>query len=181
MGDDAPAASDVRSEFTSNFRFLCTRKLLSNIVEPCRIQPFITTTNLTCQNDYNLLHEEKHSFQPGWANKKDTVYSSSINTAFVYKSSDVLDTYVCIGDHGVYGSGGYVYDFRGHLTDLQGNLSQLHQLSWIDERTRAVIIQINMYTANAELFTSVTLLTEFLSTGGVFSSANIQPLSFQSK
>ena len=105
-------------------------------------------------------------------------YSSSISNAFRYRSSKELDTYVYIGDHATYGSGGYVYEFRGRLSSLQSNLSQLHQLGWIDEKTRAVIIQCTLYNPNAQLYTSVTLLVEFLSTGGLIPTARFEPLSF---
>ena len=81
----------------------------------------------------------------------------------------------------LYGSGGYVYEFRGRLIDLQSNLSQLHELEWIDSQTRAVIIQFNLYNPNVELFTSITLLTEFLSTSGLYPQSHFEPFSFQSK
>jgi hypothetical protein len=135
--------------------------------------------NMTCENNYNLLKEEKGSFQPGWAHSIKTNYSSAIHNAFMYKSSKQLDTYAYMGDHSTYGSGGYVYEFRGHLSKLRSNLYQLHQLGWIDQKTRAVIIQCSLYNPNARLFTAVTLLVELLSTGGVIPTARFEPLHFQ--
>ncbi|CAF4037368.1 unnamed protein product [Adineta steineri] len=95
------------------------------------------------QNLFRIC-EEKHSFEPGWINQTTQVYSS----------------------------GGYVYEFRGRLIDLQSNLSKLHQLKWIDRQTRAVIIQFN-------LFTSITLLMEFLSTGSIYPQSCFDPFYFQ--
>jgi Polycystin cation channel len=86
-----------------------------------------------------------------------------------------------IGEHGEYASGGYVYDFRGSLTNLKGNLSELHRLSWIDDRTRAIIIQMSLYNPNIRMFTSGTLLAEFLTTGSVIPTARFEPLDFESK
>jgi polycystin 1L2 len=131
-----------------------------------------------CLDDYSLFNEEKSSFPPGWINETIEEYSSSIVNAFEYKSSNELNTYVYVGDYGSYSGNGYVYEFRGRLSDLESNLSQLHQLEWIDNQTRAVIIQLSLYNPNVDLFTSVILLAEFLSTGGVFTSAQFEPMNF---
>ncbi|UJR17607.1 hypothetical protein I4U23_004503, partial [Adineta vaga] len=145
----------------------------------CAVRSGIKNLNLTCEKEYSLFHEEQRSFQPGWINGTSMNYSASIRSAFVYRSSKELDTYLYMGEYGTYSSGGYVYEFRGRLADLRSNLSELHQLNWIDDRTRAVLIQLNLYNPNVQMFTSVIFLCEFLVTGGVFSSARFEPLSFQ--
>ena len=134
---------------------------------------------MTCESDYNLFNEDTQSFQPGWVHQTSVNYSSVIRNAFIYKSSKQLDSYVYMGDHATYGSGGYVYEFRGRRGDLQNNISQLHELGWIDGKTRAVIIQCSLYNPNAQIFTAVTLVAEFLSTGGIIPSARIEPFTFQ--
>ena len=124
------------------------------------------------------MNDEQSSFDPGWINKTIINYNSSINNAFIYKSGKELDTYIYIGDYGTYDGGGYVYEFRGRLSDLQNNLSQLHEFEWIDKKTRAVIIQCSLYNPNVQLFTSVTLLVELLSTGAIIPTAHFEPLHF---
>jgi hypothetical protein len=135
-----------------------------------------------CQDDYSFSNEEKGSFYPGWTLNNQTIqnYSSSIQEAFKYQNGDESNSYIYIGEHGTYNSGGYVYEFLGRLSDIQSNLSLLHQLEWINNQTSAVIIQFNLYNPNVELFTAVTLLVEFLSTGGLFPQSSFQPFSFQS-
>ena len=135
-----------------------------------------------CRDDYSLLDEEQMSFAPGWqrSNNSASGYSPSIDRSFRYSHGDELDTTVYMGDHQTYGAGGYVYEFRGRLSDLRANLSQLRQLQWIDDRTRAVMIQFTLYNPNVQLFTSATLLVEFLSTGGIYPQSRFEPLSFQS-
>ena len=132
-------------------------------------------------NDYSSSNEEKRSFAPGWTNETLVKYSSSIEQAFQYRTSAQLDTYMTVGEHETYNTGGYVYDFRGRLADLQSNLSQLHHLGWIDTQTRAVIIQMSLYNPNVQLFTSVTLLVEFLATSSLEPRSHFQPVSFPSK
>ncbi len=135
-----------------------------------------------CENDYSFSNEEKSSFQPGWLNEttREEEYSSSILKAFEYETSDELDTYVYIGEFERYSGGGYVYQFRGSLSDLQSNISELHQLGWIDEKTRAIFIELTLYNPNVQLFTSIIFLLEFLSTGGVFPTARFEPINFYS-
>ena len=93
----------------------------------------------------NHYGEEKRSFEPGWSNETSSVFNSSIDQAFQYRQDDEL--------HLV----GYVYEFRGRLIDLRNNLSKLHQLGWIDNRTRTMKIQLNLYNPNRQLFTEVLL------------------------
>ncbi|CAF1184610.1 unnamed protein product [Adineta ricciae] len=139
--------------------------------EQCRIVS-------TCHADYSFFNEDKHSYTPTWLNETLRVSDSPVEKAFTYQSSDELDTFIYAGNYASYGSGGYVYEFRGGFIDVQNNISRLHALRWIDEKTRAVIIQLTLYNPNVRLFTAVTILAEFLSSGGVFTSARFEPISF---
>ena len=138
-----------------------------------------------CRGDYGRSNEEQGSFSPGWIDdqyQRNTSNDSvSIRKAFQYRSSVELDTYWYAGDIVTYGGGGYVYDFRGPLSQLRGNLSDLHRLGWIDDRTRAVMIQISLYNPNIQMFTSVTLLVEFLSTGSLIATSRFEPMDLQSE
>jgi hypothetical protein len=133
----------------------------------------------TCLKDYQWYNEDRRSYQPEWTSNIDNrTFSQSILRSFQYQSSKELDTYVYIGDHGRYGGGGYVYEFRGALSDIQRNISLLQQLQWIDNRTRAILIQLTLYNPNNQLLTSVSLLAEILSTGGIYPSARFEPIPF---
>jgi len=133
-----------------------------------------------CDYDYSILNEDNQSYQPGWTNNTtlDGEYSSSIRQAFEYQLSKNIDSFIYVGEHGTYSGNGYVYEFRGSLLNLQSNISSLHQLEWIDRKTRAIIIQMTLYNPNVQLFSSIILLAEFLSTGGVFPSFYFQPINF---
>jgi polycystin 1L2 len=149
-----------------------------------RINPSLCSSQRLCSyclDDYDLLKEEKGSFSPGWISQTTQVFSSSIVESFEYRTSEELDTHVYVGDHGIYSGNGYAYEFRGRLIDIQSNLSELHQLEWIDNQTRAVIIELSLYNPNVELFTSVIFLVEFLSTGGAYPSLRFEPMNFYGK
>lgn len=134
--------------------------------------------SLTCSFEYDKSNEETNSFEIGWLNRTITKGNTSIEKAFEYQSSQQLDSYVYQGEHGKYSGGGYVYEFRGRLSEIKNNLSELHRFGWIDTKTRAILIQLNLYNPNAQLFTSVSILTEFLSTGGTATRTRFEPMNF---
>lgn len=145
-----------------------------------KVREFNLTTS--CENDYTFSDEDTNSYLPGWIqNTTINNFTTSITKAFQYQSGDQLDTYPYIGSLAEYGSGGYVYEFRGSLINLQSNLSELYRLNWIDGKTRAIIIQMSLYNPNIQLFTSVTLLVEVISTGQLISSSRFEPIDLQSK
>ncbi|CAF5226315.1 unnamed protein product, partial [Rotaria magnacalcarata] len=92
-----------------------------------------------------------------------------------------LDTCIYVGDQTTYSAGGYVYEFRGSLSDLHQDLTTLRELQWIDKQTRAVLIQLNLYTPNIPMFTSVVILVEILSSSGIVPTASFKPFDVNGK
>ena len=134
-----------------------------------------------CAKDYSPSNEEYRSFAPGWQSSTSLSFTSTISNAFAYQSSKELDSWTYIGTHATYEGSGFVYEFRGRLTDIRENLTLLRQLSWIDQQTRAILIQFSLYNPNTEQFTAVTLAAEFLANGGVFGHGRFEPFAFHSK
>ena len=135
----------------------------------CRVPILIRQLIPKCKGDYTFANEDHQSWSPGWnltTNNKS--YSQPIQNAFIYQSGDELDSYTYQGIYNTYDAGGYAYELRGLLDDIKSNLTTLHELSWIDSYTRAVMIQMTLYNANVQLFTSVTFLVELFPTGGAF-------------
>ncbi|CAF1313923.1 unnamed protein product [Adineta ricciae] len=164
--------------------WVAMRQLRTNL-HSCQLKSSIQQQLFThCTDDYSFSNEEKQSFQPGWIpyqqiNNQSQSFGSAIEQAFIYRTSNQLDTYPTVANQHTYSGNGYVYEFRGRLADIQTNLSQLHQLQWIDGQTRAIIIQFTLYNPNAQLFTFVTLLTEFLSSGSIDPQSRFEPITFE--
>ena len=146
--------------------------------DACRIENSVRQLFNHCHAEYSFSNQDKQSYTPEWINQTSQISNSSIDQAFAYQSGDTSDSYITIGKYNTYASGGYIYQFRGRLSALQGNVSALHQLQWIDRRTRAVIVELTLYNPNSELFTAVTLLAEFLPSGGVESNSRFEAVSF---
>ena len=136
-----------------------------------------------CIEDCSFTTKEKESFQPGWVpyqqfNNQSQPFSSVVEQASTYWTDNQLDIYSVVGNHHTYGGDVYANEFRSRLSDLQTNFSRLYQLQWIDSQTRVVIIQFTLYNLNVQLFTYVTLLTEFLSAGSPNPQTRFEPISF---
>lgn len=163
--------------------FLISNHTLFHFSDSCKLQSAFINLISSCEADYSIFNEEQQSYNPGWSSVYNSTVgrwnncSTSIQNAFMYNASSQLDTYSYTGDHATYGGGGYVYEFRGTMNEMLGNVSLLQNLSWIDIQTRAVIIQMSLYNPNINLFIFVTILAEFLPSGGVYPSARIEPLS----
>lgn len=156
-------------------------------VESCHRKLSFGNHSRKCVDDYSRSNEDRQSYQPKWmmstniTEKDKKISMNSIDKAFRYRSANELDTYPYMGQYETYSSGGYVYEFRPSETSVRPNLTELRLFNWIDHRTRAVLIQMTLYNANVEMFTSVSLLMEFLSSGSVIPSAMIQPLALKSR
>jgi polycystin 1L2 len=66
---------------------------------------------------------------------------------------------------------------RGKLSYIQGNLSLLKEMNWVDRQTRAVLIEFSAYNPNINLVMVSTILVEFLSSGSLLTMAKFDPLN----
>ena len=70
---------------------------------------------------------------------------------------------------------------RGQLSYIQGNLSLLRKMNWIDRQTRAVFVEFSVYNPNIDLVMVSTFLFEFLSAGSIVSQARFDTLNLFSE
>ncbi|XP_072168355.1 uncharacterized protein [Diadema setosum] len=123
-----------------------------------------------CTVSYSVSAEDNEDYGAGWTPYNNaTIYRSEYN----YTESSEIDSYPYLGRHGFYLGGGYVARLDGGLTATQSRLSQLYQEAWLDRYTRAVFVEMATYNAQVNLFGVITLLAEFLPTGGVETNYHI--------
>lgn len=70
-----------------------------------------------------------------------------------------------------------MYELRGRLANLIGNLSLLEHHNWIDRQTRAVMAEFSVFNPNINLICVCTIVFEFLATGTIIKKADFQPLN----
>jgi polycystin 2 len=135
-----------------------------------------------CTDGLNSQSQMKENFGFGWSqfNQSYTPPSSFqlIYDSFQYQDWQTLqDSSSTQGQFNSYDGGGYVFALRGSLSYLQGNLTLLQQLNWIDKNTRAVFAEFSAYNTNINLVMVASILVEFLESGAILMSAKFQPLN----
>ncbi len=120
-------------------------------------------------DDYTLFKEEKGKFGTKWGSQDSLVSKEQerVYKSFEYKTSIELESFPFTSKYTTYSGGGYVYELRGKLKYLKGNLSLLQEMNWIDRQTRAVFIEFSLFNPNINLVSVCTFLVEFLPTGNL--------------
>ena len=102
---------------------------------------------------------------------------SSIYNAFKFKDATSLQGLPIQGKYNSYDGSGFVYEMRGKLNYIQGNLSLLREMNWIDRQTRVIFVEFSAYNPNINMLMVTTLMFEHLSSGSILSSARFDTLN----
>jgi hypothetical protein len=70
-----------------------------------------------------------------------------------------------------------LYELRGKLDYILGNLTLLKEMQWIDRQTRAVFVEFSSFNPNINLIMISTILVEFLPYGDILTTARFDPLN----
>ena len=136
-----------------------------------------------CNDFYSLFNEDKNNYGAGWTVVNTTSNTFSNNTSnttsnvttspWAYQYMSELGGIPFLGIMGTYGGGGYSFDLS--LSNLTEEfLTSLKENSWIDSRTRAIFVEIAIYSAQVNLFGVATFLTEWIPTNGVIYFNNVK-------
>ncbi|RNA16124.1 polycystic kidney disease 1-like 2 [Brachionus plicatilis] len=150
--------------------------LKKNCPNSCILKKNVKNSINFCEKDYSFFSEESRDFGFGWSknfsNFTPTSETNRVFDAFRYKNSEILETYPYFGVYNTYSGGGYVYELRGSLQQMNDNLSLLQNMSWIDRKTRAVFAEFTLFNPNVQL-----LCVKFLPTGNLVKSARMEPVN----
>ena len=90
-----------------------------------------------------------------------------VDSYFIHRTWRELDGYPLIGEFATYSGGGYVAELGTDISTADGVVKHIKEGSWIDDRTRAVFIEFNLYNVNMNLWGVSVYRLEFLTTGGI--------------
>jgi hypothetical protein len=134
-----------------------------------------------CTDSLSSQTQEKGSYGFGWSqfNQSYTPPNGyqSIYNAFQFKDANSLQGSSIQGKFATYDGSGYLYELRGKLDYIQGNLTLLKEMQWIDRQTRAVFVEFSSYNPNINLVMVSTILVEFLPFGDILTRARFDPLN----
>ena len=129
-----------------------------------------------CTRDYSSKHEDTQSYFPGWQEslaEQRSTNTNDTNTAFQYRSEDDLKTLPYWGQDHHYSGGGYVLNLGNTLSGAEELVEAAKEQGWLDEYTRAVFAEFNVWNANTNLFNMVIVAFEYQATGLVTSTHTV--------
>lgn len=135
-----------------------------------------------CTEEYTWTNEETKHFTPGWIPKNHSLANTSLTmketkkTPWDYTSAWEIKGFPYFGKMTTYRGGGYIMEL-GPTNDTA--FQTLHELStnnWIDQYTRAILTEINIYNVDVNLLCVITLIYEFLPSGSGIPSINVQTI-----
>lgn len=95
---------------------------------------------------------------------------------YIYLPAEAIDGLTLWGQLATYSGGGYVASLGKTLTTATDCVENLMQSHWMDHLTRALVIQFNLYNANSNLFSLVTVCFEQGTWGGLYPRMTVQTL-----
>ncbi len=140
-----------------------------------------TNSITNCYADLNLINTEKNDYGFGWSPFSSVFspqpYFSDAYRAFQYTKALKISSFPQVGTYTTYLGGGYVYKMNGNKSELLSNLTLLEQNNWIDAQTRALLIELNLFNPNINMFAYGYMLFEFLPVGSIVKSSRFYPMT----
>ncbi|XP_078722759.1 polycystin-1-like protein 3 [Lampetra fluviatilis] len=138
----------------------------------CRVAPPLSSVSPPCRALYSWEDEDtQHYHGAQWAKQPQLNATGDdagelLAGVWRYRSQAKSRSFPLWGRLAFYRGGGYVAELgtdRGHAQRL---LQLLFDSSWLDTRTRAVLLELTVYNANVNLFTTAAVVMETNGLGG---------------
>ena len=144
----------------------------------CKVPSTIQKITMECSNKANLINEDTADYCNAW--EENTELTKDLPTClmpeFKYSTAEELDGLVISAGMDYYGGGGYVIKIKGPNKGIGENLFKLQQQKWINNQTRAVILEFASYNVNINLFIVATVAAEWLPGGGIRTYSRLDPV-----
>ena len=132
-----------------------------------------------CTHPYSSDFEDTTSYGPGWEDDVNNTKLSAnefspLDQAFVYASQTQVNGTEFWGKLAVYSGGGYIANLGKTHKSAMSVLEELESAKWVDQYTRAVFLELNVWNPNTNLFSLVVISFEFPSIGGAMMWTNIK-------
>lgn len=124
-----------------------------------------------CRDEYGWTDDDAKDYFPGWKKPDDeSNYTSSmlegVKSPWIYQNSFELANAPYVGTISTYKGGGYVAQFKLNVDRTKEMIADLRKNIWIDIHTRGLFLEFTVYNPNVNLFGSMTMLVEFMQSGG---------------
>ncbi len=121
--------------------------------------------------EYSSVHnEDRNDYCIGWKSPPcDPLEAVDNFTSDAWKYVDSLEILgvPVWGERHTYSGGGYIANLDINRDMSKIILQELWRAKWLDDQTRGVFLEYTLFNQNQNLFCVVTLLLEYMETGGV--------------
>ncbi|KAI8514731.1 hypothetical protein Bbelb_073220 [Branchiostoma belcheri] len=153
-----------------------------------RSRPGDCRTNITpfptCKLDYTMEQHEERDFAVAWRSLPETDVNGTRcrpncanDTAWTFTKGKSLPYF---GQVRTYTDGAYMFEIGDDPEQAVFTMEHLQENGWLDGFTEAVVVEINAYNANADLFAVITLIVEFVAGRGTTASRNVHVFKLSS-
>ena len=118
-----------------------------------------------CTGDGGIHTEDSEDYCVGWQRPWPPGKPCNTSEEYQYTTAAKLESAPIQAGIRRYGGGGYIFSFTGPIEELNNKMNGLVENKWIDNQTRAVILEFSVYNAQVNLFGSVTAVAEFIGGG----------------
>ena len=129
---------------------------------------------VNCSYPYLPEHEDTTlQYCEGWK-RCDQNKSALYPRYWQYSTYEPFGGYKTSGQFATYSNGGYVVDIQNSKYEFDYIFEYLYNNTWIDNLSRAVVVQFTLYNTQANFYVVVELLLELPATGAVFTSSQFR-------
>ncbi|XP_066279609.1 polycystin-2-like isoform X3 [Branchiostoma lanceolatum] len=165
--------------------------------ELCEVPEKMRTFTSRCQADFTFLLADSENYTKAWVPINDTMQDMNIyrNTStpssypvtsdivasgmghpWNYTFASLSNDFPYFGEHGTYLSGGYQTTLGTTSEASLTTATYLQHHQWLDQQTRAVFVELILYNPHANLFSVVTVVVEFTTSGAADTSSEVVTL-----
>ncbi|XP_064099124.1 location of vulva defective 1-like [Macrobrachium nipponense] len=146
-----------------------TIKQIRTKLNTCRVPEAMKFISKRCSGYAGASMEDEDDYCENWQRPTNlTRNDSSCQAAeFKHTSALTLASMPVWGSRDWYGAGGYVIRLQGSSKSILDRFTYLQKHKWINEGTRAVLVEFSSYNAQVNLFGTVRIMAEFTPGGGI--------------
>lgn len=134
-----------------------------NVTENCTLE-IARNIKPHCVGEYSILNEDTSYYLPGWK-EPGNLTSDACPIPWRYQTSWELDGIPFWGHKAVYNGGGFTADLGYEMWQAADVVSTLKKHNWLDEFSRAVMVEFTIFDPQVNLFSMVTYAVEITGTG----------------
>ncbi|XP_035660578.1 polycystic kidney disease 2-like 2 protein [Branchiostoma floridae] len=156
--------------------------------EHCEAPKRIASIISRCRAAHSFAVADTQNYTEGWnttaelrvlantTESPENSYYLETENPWSYTFASVTDGFPYFGKQGTYLPGGYVTSLGSAKHTSLSRVEHLQQQDWLDDKTRAVFIELTLYNPHVNLFSVVSMAVEFTNQGAAYKGSEVVTL-----